>query len=198
MEYVIFLQPVKIWSKNWEYIHLSSRWLIFLLLLVIHLDNCGPSPSLDENRRDSLEGWKQKQPLLSREYVDPDCAAQLGLRAHGSDYGGMPHWVISTEGARSRNWEKSSEIQRRWEQKEKTVINKMLEQVLDADNGAESESLQICTTQCLIRLDLFIASGIEWIYSSLLYFTLTRVCVHVCVCVCVCGVLSTSCGPGSC
>lgn len=72
-----------------------------MLLVVIHLDNCGPSPSLDEIRRDSLEGGKQKQPLLSRDY-----AAQLGLRAHGSYYRGMPHWVISTEGARSRNWER--------------------------------------------------------------------------------------------
>lgn len=47
------------------------------------------------------------------------------------------------------------------ENRKRRLINELLERVLDADNGAENESLQICTTQCLIRLDLFIASGIE-------------------------------------
>lgn len=41
---------------------------------------------------------KQKQPLLSREYVDPDYAAQLGQRACGSAHRGASPWVIRTEG----------------------------------------------------------------------------------------------------
>ena len=41
---------------------------------------------------------KQKQPLLSGEYVDPDYASQRGQRAWGSAHRGMSHWVISTEG----------------------------------------------------------------------------------------------------
>lgn len=61
------------------------------------------------------------------------------------EHGGQPQGNVPLghqhRSARSRNLEKSSEIQRRREQKEKTVINELLRQVLDAEGGAKSGSL---------------------------------------------------------
>ena len=115
-----------------------------MLLLVSHSDNGGPFPSLDEVRRDSLEGWEAEATFTEWRVCGPGLCLSEGSKSMGVSSQGHVPLGHQHRRARSRNWKKSSEIQRRREQKEKTVINELLGQVLDAEDRVKSGSLWVC------------------------------------------------------